>query len=69
VKFLIWSIEHKKWWRPNGMGYTPTFSEAGRFSLENAVEICRPLRWPEHSHADLDLIFPDYDAKGKAVEA
>lgn len=39
--WLIWSIEHNAWWRPNRMGYTPDRSSAGRYSDADAREIVR----------------------------
>lgn len=41
MKFWIWSFEHRAWWRQGGNGYTPNIKEAGTFSFEKAVEICR----------------------------
>ncbi len=35
-KFLIWSHEHKQWWRPNHIGYTDKVSEAGRYTEAEA---------------------------------
>lgn len=52
MKYLIWSIEHKAWWRPNSFGYTRTLSEAGRYEEEkarlivnraNTIETCECL--------------------------
>lgn len=39
-RFLIWSNEHKMWWRPASMGYTTKVEAAGRYSLTEAVKIC-----------------------------
>jgi hypothetical protein len=38
--FLVWSEEHGAWWRPGRMGYTRSIREAGRYSLEDAADIC-----------------------------
>lgn len=38
--YLVWSVEHRAWWRPSRHGYTPRLSEAGRFSRHDAVAIC-----------------------------
>lgn len=37
VKFMIWSQKEKAWWRPEGLGYTKRRSEAGRFTIEEAM--------------------------------
>ncbi len=44
-KYLIESMEHtygelKAWWKPNRMGYTDSIDLAGRYSFEEAKEIC-----------------------------
>lgn len=38
--FLVWSEEHGAWWRPGHMGYTQSIREAGRYSLQEAADIC-----------------------------
>jgi alpha-glutamyl/putrescinyl thymine pyrophosphorylase clade 1 len=35
---LIWSGEHRAWWRPNCQGYTQSIDEAGRYSFADAFE-------------------------------
>lgn len=37
--YLIWSHEHRAWWRPNQRGYTTAFDQAGVYSCEDAREI------------------------------
>jgi len=32
--YLIWSFEHRAWWKPDGFGYTLALEKAGRFTLE-----------------------------------
>jgi hypothetical protein len=39
--YLVWSNEHRGWWRPGAWGYTADPAEAGRFTRERAIEICR----------------------------
>jgi hypothetical protein len=39
MKYLIWSLEHNAWWRWNELGYTLDRSEAGEYTLEEAVRI------------------------------
>lgn len=38
-EWLIWSMEHDGWWKPNRNGYTEYLSEAGRYSFEDALDI------------------------------
>jgi hypothetical protein len=33
---LIWSDEHKAWWRPDAAGYTTVRDNAGRYHIEDA---------------------------------
>jgi hypothetical protein len=39
-QYLIWSVEHCAWWKPNRAGYTYSRTEAGRYTLEEARAIC-----------------------------
>lgn len=39
--YLIWSNEHRQWWRPNSMGYTSNISEAGLYSQGAMREIIK----------------------------
>lgn len=44
-KVIIWSNEHRAWWRPNGRGYTTVKSEAGIYNIGDAwnrVSGCGP---------------------------
>lgn len=41
-KWAIWSVEHQAWWRPDGVGYSKKMEHAGRYTAEEAWEICRP---------------------------
>ena len=38
--FLIYSFEHRAWWAPNKNGYTDQRIAAGRYTFDEAVEIC-----------------------------
>jgi hypothetical protein len=40
-QFLIWSEEHRAWWRPMSRGYTDSIRDAGRYSEEQAKRICK----------------------------
>lgn len=38
--FLIWSLEHGAWWRPEWQGYTRERVLAGRYTWAEAMRIC-----------------------------
>lgn len=40
AKWLIWSNEHRGWWRPKSAGYTGIIKEAGRYVHDEAFNIC-----------------------------
>ncbi len=40
MKFLVYSVEHRGFWRQSRQGYTPLMSEAGCFTMSVAKEIC-----------------------------
>ncbi len=40
ITYLLWSHSRKEWWRPDGRGYTPIISEAGRFPRMIAMDKC-----------------------------
>ena len=39
-RYLVFSVEHQRWWRPGACGYTAKLSEAGRYTRESALRIC-----------------------------
>jgi hypothetical protein len=39
--YLIWSHEHARWWGPGRCGYVVSISEAGQYTREQALQICR----------------------------
>jgi hypothetical protein len=39
-EWLVWSYEHRGWWKPTLRGYTAELAEAGRYTLAQATEIC-----------------------------
>jgi hypothetical protein len=39
MKYLIWSEEHKAWWKAEKFGYTRSLREAGRYELEEGLKI------------------------------
>lgn len=38
--YLIWSNQHRAWWRPNSQGYTTHLLSAGRYEKAEALSIC-----------------------------
>ena len=42
--YLIWSNEHRAWWRPNSLGYTTYIQAAGRYPRDVAIKICKDAR-------------------------
>ena len=38
--YLVWSNQHRAWWRANSAGYTIRLSEAGRYNRDEAIRIC-----------------------------
>lgn len=40
-QFLIWSHEHRGWWRAGRNGYTQDIRNAGRYSAVEAAEIVK----------------------------
>jgi len=50
--YLIWSNEHRGWWKPGGYGYASGLAYAGRYSRDNALRICRDAI-PQAGHVGL----------------
>ncbi len=42
--YLIWSNEHRLWWRHDSCGYTSNVNDAGWYSREEAIRICATAR-------------------------
>lgn len=39
--FLIWSEEHRGWWGPDHRGYVQSRKAAGRYTLDEAIDIVK----------------------------
>lgn len=39
--YLIWSNEHRGWWKAGAHGYSPHFNMAGHYTREAALRMCR----------------------------
>lgn len=50
--YLIWSNEHRGWWRAGSHGYTRNLNEAGTYNRETALTICRDAI-PTATHIDM----------------
>jgi hypothetical protein len=48
-QYLVWSNEHRAWWRPKSAGYTRDVRKAGRYDRQTAIEISGTARrgWTE----------------------
>lgn len=38
--YLVWSVQHSGWWGPERCGYVRSLARAGRYTHEEALEIC-----------------------------
>lgn len=64
MKYLIWSIEHGRWWKPLGQGYCVDGTDAGRYMLEEAVKITVDgNRFQRPNEAPNEAIVPDMYGK------
>lgn len=36
-EYLVWSNEHRAWWRPKAAGYTVHMAAAGRYTRDEAI--------------------------------
>jgi hypothetical protein len=45
-RWVVWSEEHRRWWKAGEWGYTDSLLEAGRYSEAHAKEIERNGNYP-----------------------
>lgn len=58
--YLVWSNEHRAYWRPNKSGYTTNWLEAGRYSADDAAECCSRRTWePCKPPPEVMILAPD----------
>lgn len=38
--YVIWSNEHRAWWKPGEFGYSTDFAEAGLYDRQIALALC-----------------------------
>jgi len=59
-KYLVWSNQHRAWWRPESRGYTTRVSRAGVYSKAQALRISFKGRdgWHEEERVPDELAVP-----------
>lgn len=62
-QYLIWSNEHRAWWAPGSNGYVQRLAEAGRYSRQHALQICKDAQggWNGLAPAP-EIAVPERDA-------
>lgn len=60
MKWLIWSIEHDRWWAPNHRGYVHSKALAGRYSYDDALAIVTEANWGL-SDVPNEVMCPDWE--------
>lgn len=66
-QYLVWSNEHRAWWRPNSAGYTRDVRQAGRYDRATAIEISGsarrgwtdPMRLPDELPINIQDLPPE----------
>lgn len=66
-QYLVWSNEHRAWWRPNSRGYTRDIRFAGRYSRAEAIDISGtarsgwtdPARFPDELPINIQDLPPE----------
>ena len=61
MNYLVWSNQHRAWWRSNSCGYTRNVESAGRYSRDEAIQISRGRGWPATGIPD-EIPVPEQDA-------
>lgn len=69
--YVVWSNEHSSWWGPDHRGYVWHLTNAGRYTREEALKICRNARGGREFNrnpselpillADAEVYWPDAD--------
>lgn len=59
--YLIWSVEHRMWWRWGASGYTARVSEAGLYIRSAAMNFCK-LKWFQQLPDDIPVLLDDVKA-------
>ena len=69
--WLLWSVEHKAWWRADEKGYCWSVENAGRYTLDEATAICE-LQGSNKARTNPDTVVqpsPEYLATRQAIIA
>jgi hypothetical protein len=65
-RWLIWSNEHSMWWKPNHRGYTAEPKEAGLYTFDEALAICKGANMHQPSHEFPNETMVREDCHGKS---
>ena len=57
--YIIWSFQHKAWWRADSLGYTVKIEEAGEYSYNEALERMLGANWMFRDGIIKPDAFPD----------
>lgn len=69
-KWLIWSNEHRLWWRASAAGYTSNVDEAGRYTFAIALSYCNKRdRQDDGTPSEMPVPAPESYAALAAVPA
>lgn len=61
--WLVWSNEHRAWWKPGGYGYTTATHKAENFTKERAEEIVKQANIVPHDPPnEVMVLAPGRDA-------
>jgi len=70
TRYYLLSLEHRAWWGPDRWGYTPDLASAGRYSAEEAIEICNKANLNERQELPIaEAIAPLLDLNDYFREA
>lgn len=69
--YLIWSNEHRLWWRANGAGYTSDVWRAGQYTAGAAASRVSPGIATSDGRGPKDVVVPasELDAATFTIEA
>lgn len=67
TKWLVWSNEHKAWWRADHRGYCFIRASAGRYSFDEACKIVKSANYARDGEPNEAMVLdvPQPELKGK----